>query len=191
MTSPEGLEVEIVEKSLSFPDLFHSESSFEVIYNDKLPFVDCPVGAGRVRFADSNEYFTVQSRDDLSSEERRDIWFRKSELKQMRKEFEARSQNRVEDLDSEQEPPQNDELQEALHQLMALSVVLDEQRRQRDENFSDPDIISEKYQTFVRRSRHSMFISNLVRDEEKKQVRGRPLRLITDAPVLADTDSLR
>jgi hypothetical protein len=191
LISPEGLEVEVVEKAAqsSFLDMDHSESSFEVIFNGKATFVDNPI-VGRVRFADHDEYYTVQGRDDLSPIERKAVWFRKSELRRMRKEHEAGARNRTVEVDSEEEPPKNDDLQEALHQLMAVSVVLEEQKRQREQSLSDPDLISEKYQTFVQRSRLSMFISNLVREEEKKLVR-RPLRIISDAPVLADVDSLR
>ena len=191
MISPEGLEVEVVEKSQSsFPDMDNSESSFEVIFNGKATFVDDPI-VGRVRFANRDEYYTVQSRDDLSPIERKAVWFRKSELQRMRKEHEGGGRNRTVEVESSEDPPKNDELQEALHQLMAVSVVLEEQRRQRERRLNDPDLISEKYQSFIQRSRRSMFISNLVRAEEKKLVRFRPLSILSDSPVLTDVDSLR
>jgi len=193
--SPDGVEVEIVVNTHSqapIPDSSHSESSFEVVYDDKGTTVttyleELPLLEGRVRFSDCDEYFTIQSREDLSPIEREAVWFRKSDLKRMRKEHERKAMNGITDSHSSKDPPQNDELQEALHQLMAVSVVLEEQRRQREENVHDPELLSDKYQTFIRRSRYSMFISNLVREEGKKHgLRCHlPLSRISDGPLMS------
>ena len=96
------------------------------------------------------------------------MWFRKSDLKRMRKTFEERRGDAEYQATHREDPPLNDELQEALHQLMAVSVVLEEQERQRDLQINDPDLISDKYRQFVMRSRRSMFLSNLSRTNNER-----------------------
>lgn len=184
--------IEVIETS-TFPYLkiHSSEASFELVYDlGKSSFDPSRKEEKRVRFAEEKEWFMIENRREIPSGDRHALWFRKSELKSMRK----REDDGEVDAGYEQiiknDPPQNDELQEALHQLMAVSVVLEEQARQREERISDPELISEKYRNFIQRSRRSMFISNLARIEEKKQAKGRPLQIITDESISINVESL-
>ena len=193
-----SIELIVVTETPTFADLKiqSSESSFEVVYDlEKTEFSLTeesfhPADERKVRFSEQDECFTIPNRKGLSPSDREALWFRKAEMKRMRK----REDNGEVDEEYEQfvteEPPRNDELQEALHQLMAVSVVLDEQARQRREQICDPELISLKYRTFVERSRRSMFIANLAREEGDNQLQGKPLQIITDEPVQGSVDSL-
>lgn len=183
--------VELVEVVEAFPDLkiHSSDSSFEVVY-DLRKSPNHPAEGRNVRFSKQNEFFPVMSRDEISPSERESLWFRKAELKRMRKREEDRELDDGYEPVIENDPPQNDELQEALHQVMAVSVVLEEQSRQRKEHVYDPELISQKYKIFVERSRRSMFIANLARMEKKKKCHVRPLQIIPDHAVFADVDTL-
>lgn len=172
--------VEVVQSSAFQEIKIHfSASSFEVVYEDK-PVVDGPTDCSatcsepqRVRFSPHNEYFQIWNRSDITAEEKRAIWFRKSDLKKMRRSFNEGALDEEYLESKSQDPPENDELQEALHQLMAVSVVLEEQKRQNELQINYPDMISQKYQDFVKRSRRSMFLSNLLREQATREIHGR------------------
>lgn len=191
LISPEGLEIEIVEKEHSSfpPDLIRADSSFEVIYDGKVTYVD-PVESCRVRFAESNDYITVHNLEDLSANDRKAMWFRKSELRRFRKKQEGGEWDKEEEQSLGTKALPTDDLQEALHQITSVAMVLEEQTRQRNEGLYDPYLLSWKYQGYVRRARHSVFISNLLREQEKTKKRGRPLKIITDGPVFTDIEKL-
>jgi hypothetical protein len=59
---------------------------------------------------------------------------------------------------------------------MAASVVLDEQERQEKDGIQDPILISQQYTAFVERSRRSMFIATLLKQETSKKKKSTMLR---------------
>jgi len=150
-----------------------SSSSYEVTLNKE------PLASPHsvVRFSIVNDLYPTISREQMSSTERRASWYKPSELKKMRRAFDDSMLGRGEQSDDDSFC----EIQRALHQLMAVSVVLDEQERQRKESDNDADLVSQKYQEFVRHSRGSIFVSKLVHKEQKRKERREPL---TDRLVL-------
>lgn len=175
--------VEVI-KTSAFADLkIHSSAScFEVVF--------APPEERRVRFFQEVNFVTIRSREDITPEEREALWFRKAELKSMRKRDDEGERDDAYEEILKQNPPQNEDWQEALLQLGAVSVVLDEQARQREKQICDPDLIARKYRAFVQRSHRSMFISNLTREERRKQRKKRPLQNIRDELELTTINSL-
>jgi hypothetical protein len=172
--------VEVI-KTAAFADLkIHSSlSCCEVVY--------APPEERRVRFFQQVHFVTIRNREDISPAERETLWFRKTELKRMRRRDEEGEHDELYEQIVKQGPPQNDDWQEALLQLGAVSAVLDEQSRQRERQICDPELISRKYRSFVQRSGRSMFMANLAREEERRK---QPLKMITDSPLLETVDSL-
>ena len=155
--------VEVI-KTSHFAELkIHSSaSSFEIVY--------APPAERRVGFSQQVRFVTIRNREDITPEEREELWFCKADLRRMRRRdevcecpYEAQDEHV-----REREPPRNEDWQEALLQLEAVSVVLNEQARQREQQISDPDLIARKYRDFVERSHRSMFISNLAREEQSR-----------------------
>jgi hypothetical protein len=133
-----------------------SDSSFEVELEhfNKLPQWDAPKQR-RIRFSSDNETFLIVSRNEITSSEKKSSWYRRPELKQMRR-------------DGEAEEDQGVECMRTLHQLMATSVVLDEQERQKKQEVYDPILLSRNYIDFISRSRRSIFMTSLMKQQEKK-----------------------
>jgi hypothetical protein len=85
----------------------------------------------------------------------------------------------ISSCDNEEKPAKKDDFvqcQRALHKLMAASVVLDEQERQEKEGIQDHMLIAQQYMTFVERSRRSMFIATLLKQETSKKKKSTILR---------------
>lgn len=171
--------VEIIETStIDGIKIQSSATSHEVVYDPEPNPLDSGDERKRlVRFSTYDEFFIIMNRQEITPEERKAMWFRKAELKKMRNRFE----NEESDDATTRDPPQNDQLIEALHQLMAISVVLDEQARQRREQICDPELIAQKYRAFVQRSRQSLFIANLARDVEHKNTQKGSLQMKLDS----------
>lgn len=167
--------VEVI-KTSHFPDLKieSSASSYEIVYAPE---------ERRVRFFQQVHFVTIRNREEITPVEREALWFRKAELKQMRKRDDEAQQDEAYEQLLKEGPPLNEDWQEALLQLEAVSVVLDEQARQREKRICDPELIARKYRTFVERAHRSMFISNLAR-EEQRESRKQSRKVVTDAPVL-------
>ncbi len=188
--------VEIIEISTCDDIKIQSSAScFEVVYDVDQVYFDFDEER-RVRFSADNEYFTIINREEITPVERQALWFRKAELKRMRERDENRDgDDMCQEINEDGAPhneAQDDELQEALHQLMAVSIVLDEQVRQRSEQICDPELIAEKYRKFVQRSRQSIFISSLAREWEKKHTQNlRSLQFVTTAPIFTETSKLQ
>ena len=130
-----------------------------------------------VRFSVDHTVFPVSNRHDIPKDWKTEIWYRRSEIKKMRKAASNRpiegavegdgtdDDHLVDDSYCDASVAKDDflECQRALHKLMAVCSVLEEQARQRKENDIDPIKISEKYQCFVARARQSVFVSQLAR----------------------------
>ena len=181
-----------------------TDSSFELEPIAKIVYLP-PSGRGcgdeerkrLVRFSLDHSIYPILDRRDIPKEQRREIWYRASELKRMRTTstssstlaervdedgdndgvIDEKAGDIVSQSTTQKLPPVKDgflECERALHKLMAVSVVLEEQTRQKQAKGSvDPIKISRVYQQFVLRARNSVFVSQLARErkvsEEKRR----------------------
>ena len=139
-----------------------TESSLEIVYNAPIQRKVC--------FSYEDEVYPIATRREIPSEEKCMIWYRRSELKQMRLEDDATSCEE-EALAWWEQPLSNDVnhvgCQRKLHRMMAVIIVLDEQDLQKKLGICDPMLISEKYRDYLSRSKVTLFASRLWHDEEK------------------------
>jgi hypothetical protein len=163
--------IEVISSSSHELKIRSSDSSFEVESTRQIVHLPLDERPRLVRFSLDHSFFPVISRRDIPKEYKKKLWYRGSELKRMRipngemKENEGSSDSNSKDSFFE--------CQRALHKLMAISSVLDEQERQKKEKHVDPVLISRKYQEFVSRSKSSLFISQLARSENNSKVKER------------------
>lgn len=172
-----------------------------------------------VRFSDTNETFVVLSRRDILTSEKRQAWYRRSELKQA-------IQDNLTDDDEEEETDENHffstgngrqvssdkdcalashrvrsssvssvpmhmsderlpklpndkllEFQRMFHRMMAVSLVLDEQARQRNLGcVVDQNGIAHKYGRHTSRSRQALFVAALLAHQKHRKSRKVPAR---------------
>jgi hypothetical protein len=165
-----------------------SQSSFEVEIAKEYPPISLssPDSSDRrprkVRFSGQNETFLVINRREISSTERRQAWYRKSELRH--------ANRRQDDLgpfddnvfggesdfclwENQLMNSSNDEMLQchrSFHRLLTISSVLDEQDYQKKRGIGDPLLVSKRYSDAIHRSRQALFIA-ILSAQEKEQKR--------------------
>jgi hypothetical protein len=169
--------------------LHSSQSSFEVeIVKERQPITLSESSESsltyrrKVRFSGSDETFIIINRKDISSTERRNTWYRKSELRKAncgQDEVEAQLHDNVIDgrfndwaWENQLMTTLRDELlecQKSFHRLMTISSVLEEQNRQKKIGIHNPVLVFKTYKDAIRRSRHALFISSLSSQEKERK----------------------
>jgi hypothetical protein len=166
-----------------------SQSTFEVETaknHQPISVVDAPSlrCQRKVRFSEREEIFVIGNRKDISSKEKRKIWYRKSELRASYEQQEADGQHNT-DIGATDDfgawgshlvvTPRDGvyECQRAFHRLIAVSAVLDEQERQKMNGIQNSDLVSETYIESVSRSRQALFIAGLLSQEKIRKYQRR------------------